>query len=403
MSDADEAPKSTQDLLELDLSPEETALAQVPNELTNLSSDATHPLTEAPSPAGALMESAPILEPMLTARPAPAADRLAQAPAFFLRLSLVDEPGRVRVKPEAPRAFSLTAGDNWPVFLLRSSWLGPPPAEDLKALAAAARKLGGDRVCLGPHNELDVFFNDRKSLEQAAKLAPAPAPDPGDWPFRLMACPGLFFCKEATKDTLSTAEALAALAKARPWPPLGDRAPLVISIAGCQAGQGQDCGLYEYADLTFQGRRRVYPVIDQELAALSPKVARLVANCPNGAISRSSKPETALELNQKLCGRCGWCAHEDPAFGWPSPQGGHFRLVLSGRRLGHVPVYLAPKVAWDPVPEDLALAGEKIFALIDLWLDEARVLEPFLEFLERRGLLGNFDQPPKPLKSPATG
>jgi hypothetical protein len=151
MSDLSEGSDSPKDLLELDLSPEETALAQLPNDLTNLSSDSTHPLTEAPTPAGAILESAPLLEPILAARPTDSDDQESQVliPAFMRRLSLAKDPTQVKVKRESPNSFSLAAGDNWPVFLLRAQWLGPLPSRSLKALATAARKLGGDRVYLG--------------------------------------------------------------------------------------------------------------------------------------------------------------------------------------------------------------------------------------------------------------
>jgi dissimilatory sulfite reductase (desulfoviridin) alpha/beta subunit len=167
---------------------------------------------------------------------------------------------------------------------------------------------------------------------------------------------------------------------------------LIASVAGCPAGQGQDCGVFEHADLTFQGRRRVYPEIDQELAALSPKLARLVANCPGKALSRPAKPNLALEINESDCRRCGWCVSEDLALSWPQPQGGYFRLILSGRKSGPVRTYLPPKVVWDPLPGDLAIAFEAIFALVDLWLLEARTKEAFLEFLERTEKIEEFSR-----------
>ncbi|MDR2142702.1 MAG: hypothetical protein LBR11_13150 [Deltaproteobacteria bacterium] len=381
------------DLLELDLNPTETARAEIPNDLGNLSSDSTHPLTEAPTPVGAMVESFPLLEPILTARSLvdkDSAEHKAQAPAFFQRLSLVEDPSQIKSQKILDRGYSLAAGDNWPVFLLRSQWLGPIPTEELKALAAAARKLGGDRVCLGPYNELDIFFNDRKSLEQAAELAPAPGPR--ELPFQIMACPGLFFCPQAAKDTLTIAKELLNQGQARSWPPSGPRPKVIISVAGCPAGQGT-CGLYEHSDLTFQGRRHGLPLIDQQLAALSPKLTRLVANCPSQALSRSPKPEITLIIDHERCQRCGWCVNEDPCLSWPQPQGGYFRLLVSGRRPGPHVTYLSPKIIWDPVPTDLNLVGKRVFDALGLWLAESQPQETLRDFLERTGRRDDLAQP----------
>jgi dissimilatory sulfite reductase (desulfoviridin) alpha/beta subunit len=208
-----------------------------------------------------------------------------------------------------------------------------------------------------------------------------------------MACPGLFSCPHATRDTLKTAETLKTASLAFAFRPLGDREPLIVSVAGCQAGQGPDCGLYEHADLTFQGQRRGYPVIDQELAALSPKIAKLVANCPGGALSRSPKPKIVIELQPPRCLGCGFCVSEDPAFAWSQPVGGYFRLLASGRRLKPTLTYLPPQTVWEPVPTDLTAVSQRLFAIVDLWLLEAQPNEPLLDFLNRTERLDEFSKP----------
>jgi dissimilatory sulfite reductase (desulfoviridin) alpha/beta subunit len=377
--------------LELDLNPEETARAQKPNDFNNLDSDATHPLTEAPTPAGAIMESEPLLEPLLFTEPVTegVGQTKAQPPVFFQRLSLAVSPAQIQIHQELDHGYSLRAGDNWPVFVLRKSWLGPIPAQEVKNLAAVARKLGGDLACFGPYNELDIFFNDRKSLERAARelnLNPEPRPTP----FRLMACPGLLFCPHAAKDTLSAANVLFALGQAKSWPTIGERAPVIISVAGCPAGQGQDCGLYDYADLTLQGQRRAIPTIDQKVASLSPKRAHLVANCPGQALYRPADPNQVLAIDQNRCRRCGWCVHEDPSLAWPIPQGGYFRLLLSGRRPGPSLKYAPSQTIWEPTPEDLTQVGHKIFELLERWTRDAQPLEPLFEFMERAELMDYF-------------
>ncbi|MDR1607809.1 MAG: hypothetical protein LBT38_05295 [Deltaproteobacteria bacterium] len=376
--------------LELALSPEEALRAQKPQDLTNLDSDSTHPLTEAPTAPGAVMESEPVLEPMLVARPIEEDTAPIQAPAFFQRLGLAGHPSRVKIQKE-PLGYSLTADDNWPVFLLRKSYLGPIEAQELKKIAALAKKQGHDRVCLGPYNELDIFFNDRKSLERAAQeLQIEPDPEPG--PFRLLACPGLLFCPQAAKDTISAAQTLFRLGQTYAWPTWAAKEPLIISVAGCSAGQGQDCGLYEYSDLTIQGKRRAYPSIDQTIASFSPKLAKLVANCPGQALFRPSGEDLFLDIDQSRCRRCGWCVQEDPALAWPKGQGSYFRVTLSGRRLGSLPTYLPPKAIWEPAPDDFALVSQKIFQLVELWLKESRPQEILYDFLERTRSLNFFDR-----------
>ncbi|MDR1395312.1 MAG: hypothetical protein LBK52_03955 [Deltaproteobacteria bacterium] len=395
------------ELLELDLSPDEAAQAQIPNQWTNLSSDATHPLTEAPAPGGVQLGSrpaeAPILTPILS-REATDTSRPPQAPAFFQRLSLASSPAQIKIKRQSPQTYSLTAAGNWPVFLRRIPAGGPLPAKMLQSLASAAR-LGGSRLCLSPCNDLDIFFNDRRSLEQAAReLADLPETKP--LPVRFMACPGLYSCPLAAKDTLSAAGALRDLAVRRTWPKASGREPLIISLAGCPAGQGRQCGIYEYADLTLLGCRTQKPLLDQNLLAISPQISSLVSNCPAGALSRSLRLNVVLNLNPDKCRSCGACVRADPSFSWPRPLGSYFQLRTAGRRLGGpLPVYLAPRTVWDPLPADLVQAGELIFELIDLWILEAQAQEPLADFLERTGRLNYLAEkwtPPAEAAAPET-
>jgi dissimilatory sulfite reductase (desulfoviridin) alpha/beta subunit len=312
-----------------------------------------------------------------------------QPPTFFMRLGLEAEAqGHSKVAKVAPLAWSLSSGQNWPVFVKRLRFPQPAPTSTLKNIALAARRFADNRLCLGPTGDLDVFFNDRGSLEgfnrQIAQSDPLASPAP----VRIMACRGLLNCPLAAVDSITTAERLGETFSAHQWATIGAkrRLPLTLSVAGCQAGCGLDCGLYEYTDLRFVGKRRFIPLIDQHLASLSSKISLLVTQCPGQAINRSHLPGLTIEIQPNRCRRCGWCLSQDPSFAWPEPQGGYISLELSGRRLSPPYDFAAPRTVWPTLPEDWVEVSLKLIEFIELWRSEARQGEILADFALRRGL-----------------
>jgi dissimilatory sulfite reductase (desulfoviridin) alpha/beta subunit len=413
--------------LELDFDEAELAKAQVPIlPDAELNPESTHQLTEAPWPAGAVLNSSPVLEPVLS--PADDDETVSEAeahlgpPTFFTRLGLGAETGGLaKVEKLADGTWSLTVGGLWPVFVRRFHPAKETDPAFLKRLALAARRFADNRLCLGPGGELDVFFNDRGSMEKFNKeiawftengvnqppkiRLPGPvAGRPGGAnPVRLTTCRGLFDCPHATVDTLSAAQKLTEIFTGHVWNRLSGRRrpPLMVSVAGCLAGCREGCGIYEYADLRLTGRRETYPEIDQELAALSSKISLLVSGCPGRALKRSHQPMVFLEIEREACRRCGWCASVDPAFGWPEPQGGYFSLELSGRRMSPPYEFIPPRTFWPKLPGDWVEVGHKLIELIEIWRGEAGEGETISDFARRRGLCGpgankgtHFSDPP---------
>jgi dissimilatory sulfite reductase (desulfoviridin) alpha/beta subunit len=389
--------------LELDFSDAELKKAQLPIlPDADRGPEETHPLTEAPWPSGASLDSGAGLEPLLALaddEPAEEADEAGEAarggqPSFFPRLALgAGSQGLAKVELVSELAWSLSGGVGWPVFVQRLHPPASPSAAWLKRVALAARRHGENRLCLGPHGELDVFFNDRGSMERfqrelRADLGEAAFGRSGG-PVRILACRGLFSCPWAAVDSLSAAGQLSEILSGHRWSEAGlrKRPPLTLSVRGCQAGPGLGCGVPEYADILLTGRRRAYPAIDQEIASLSPRLSRLIIGCPGRALRRSHLPKAFIELDRGACLRCGWCVSQDPAFAWPDPQGGYLSLELSGRRQAPPWEHVAPRTLRPEAGADFLEIGAGLLELIELWRREAADFEILADFAERSGLI----------------
>jgi dissimilatory sulfite reductase (desulfoviridin) alpha/beta subunit len=164
-----------------------------------------------------------------------------------------------------------------------------------------------------------------------------------------------------------------------------------VSLHGCPAGCGFDCGVWEYTDLRLIGRRSGTPVIDQWLLALSPEPGALARLCPAGALRLSDAPDRILDLDGTLCLRCGACLAADPSFSWPSPQGSYLALELSGRKAAAPRGYLAPRLLVRR-EDDAERLFRKIASLAAIFLERARGGEILGDFMAREGLMGFFGE-----------
>jgi dissimilatory sulfite reductase (desulfoviridin) alpha/beta subunit len=387
--------------LELDFNDIELKKARSPiPPPSTLGPESTHPLTEAPAPAGANLNPRADLEPILVIEEIEAdknvetENQKVYPPPFFLRLGLESREGApLKVEKTGERSWSLANGQAWPVFVkkIKPHKLCSPAA--LKKLALAARRFGDNRLCLGATGDLEVFFNDRGSLERFEQelfgfpdlFAPA---SPG--PVRLSTCRGLFSCPLSAIDALSATEKLEDILNRHLWlaSPIKRKA-LTITVAGCGAGQGIGCGIYQYSDLRLIGKRIYSPVIDQETLALSPVLNELIIGCPGRAIKRSHKPKEILEIVVLRCRRCGWCVYFDPSFSFPAPQGGYFSLELSGRKSVSPYEYITPIEIWSKLPEDWVEIGLKLIELIENWRGHGERLESLAEFAVRKKLFAH--------------
>jgi dissimilatory sulfite reductase (desulfoviridin) alpha/beta subunit len=380
--------------LELDFNEIEVKKAQVPilPDADN-SPESTHPLTEAPFPSGASLSSNTILDPVLSkVNDVPVDEELVRflPPPFFLRLNL--DPtleGRSKVEKIADQTWSITNGQLWPVFIKRFHLTKPIKASTLKRLAIAAKRYADNRLCLGPNGYFDVFFNDRKSLEQFTQDIEGELPSShAQAHVKISYCSGLFCCPMAAKDTLSAARKLSETLNSHIWAKTSKRrSPLTLTIAGCQVGQGLGCGLREYSDLALIGRRDSLPEIDQKIASLSPKISFLITGCPGQAINRSHIPGSIIDINQGRCNRCGWCVNEDPAFSWPSPQKGYFSLEISGRRTFSPYEFVPSSMLWEKIPEDYIDFSIILLKLIECWRSIAYDGEILADFTTRKGII----------------
>jgi dissimilatory sulfite reductase (desulfoviridin) alpha/beta subunit len=187
-------------------------------------------------------------------------------------------------------------------------------------------------------------------------------------------------------DTLGAADLLLSILR-EDCP--GAKAPLSVSIHGCQAGGGHECGVYEYTDLRIIGRRSRAPVPDQELLALSPRLPRLAGDCPSGALRLSGAPGRVMDLDEAACVKCGACLAADPSFRWPSPQGSYLSLELSGRRLTPPRAFLAPRVLVGR-SDDAEGLFRKISGLVAIFQKDGGKNEILSDFMDRAGLGGYF-------------
>ncbi|MDR2349617.1 MAG: hypothetical protein LBF41_03175 [Deltaproteobacteria bacterium] len=415
--------------------------------------DAARTLSSAPLPPGASMNSAPATNETSETSGTPETDRtraaegppgpedgeteaenlpdpvIAQTPPlsgpgdrilppdFMFRLGS-GTPGDKgpEVKKEGRLAWSVAAKDVWPVFLKRETLGRPADARKLAEIARVAATRGRNRLCLTPAGDLDIFFDDAGSLEDASAalktaetgeterndrrgpgtvlfVASAPSvhspPSPAP-PSFVAACRGLLFCPLAAVNTLAIKKALdAAMAKR-------DRkaknTPATISARGCSAGGGFDCGVSEYADIVLTGGRDNPPDADRELLSLSPDIDDLVSFCPGKSLSKSGVPGKILDLDEKTCLRCGRCVSANPAFRWSGPQGSHFSVAVSGRRLAGDGEYLLPKVLLPKVAKgDEERVFDGVARLLKLFREERLKDEIFRDFLERNNLTDFLD------------
>jgi dissimilatory sulfite reductase (desulfoviridin) alpha/beta subunit len=389
------------DSFTLDLSPRESELASLDIPGSRKTKDATQTLTEAPLPAGAVLNSIPggakiLLDPVLAELKEPSGKKTnepALPPSFLTRLSLGPEKGakkNFQLKKEGTLSWSLTLNDAWPVFVLRKTLRRPTKAEDLFEISRAAKRCGANRLCLSPRGDLDIFFNDRKSLEEATfALKGLRKDDFRDIPARFLACRGLLFCPYAAVDTLGLKNELALSLRENKIP--RKKPDVDIAIHGCPAGGGFDCGVCEYADLRIIGKREKPPITDPELLASSPNLKKLMETCPGKSLSYSTEAGKIVEIDKNACLRCGMCLSIEPAFKWQRPQGSYFSLEISGRRTGEKGDYIPPKVLVDKVREKRAGVFGKIAELLGIFNAERQKDEILYDFMERRGLMGIFD------------
>jgi dissimilatory sulfite reductase (desulfoviridin) alpha/beta subunit len=369
----------------------------------DVSQDSTQTLTEAPCPAGAIINSNTItaLEPKLTdLTESPSNTSKILPPAFFNRLTgyqlLVREDNEtplepIQVRKEGPLIWSLTRGDAWPVFVKRHVLSRPTPSKELKTLSRVSRRHGANRVCLSPQGDLDIFFNDRKSLEEAAQELEEVESDLKKIPASVSACRGLLFCPYACMDCFTARENLISAIKEKNFS--SSRKLVHISIHGCQAGGGLDCGIPGFTDLRIVGHRQYPPRINQELAAQSPHLKDLISSCPGKALTLSEDSPKILELNPNLCLRCGFCVYYEPSFSFPEPQGGYFSLEVAGRRKTDDMSFVSPWVLLARVtPKATPRVFQEISDLIGLWLHSALPDEILADFMDRTHLHDFFSE-----------
>ncbi|MDR2612471.1 MAG: hypothetical protein LBG06_06470 [Deltaproteobacteria bacterium] len=222
----------------------------------------------------------------------------------------------------------------------------------------------------------------RRIREDAGSARPARKGGPS----LMSRCRGLLFCPNAAVDTLGAADLLLSILR-EDSPP--SKTPLSVSIHGCPAGSGFDCGVYEYTDLRIVGRRSRAPIPDQELLALSPRIRRLVEDCPSGALAPATDPGRILDLDEHACVKCGACLARDPSFHWPSPLGSYLTLELSGRRAAPPRAFLAPRVLVER-SEDQEGLFRRIAGLVALFRREGLKNEILSDFMDRTGLRDYF-------------
>jgi dissimilatory sulfite reductase (desulfoviridin) alpha/beta subunit len=379
--------------LEIAFSEEELLKAQepiIPGE-DDGNPESTHALTEAPLPSGAGLGQRPVLEPVLSDLDDDHFEEekppRVQPPNFILRLGLESgTEGKSAKEIIDENTWRLSSGQMWPVFIKRFYFSNPVLTSVLKCLAQAARRYSENRLCLGPTGYLDVFFNDRTSLEQfTQELEGKIPPHSISCPIRIEACCGLMTCPMAAVDTLIAVERLHEIFTGHQWTGKGKERPeITLTIAGCEAGQCLACGLCEYSDIILTGRRNAFPLINQTLAAISTNLSVLISGCPGKALRRSHQPGVSLELSRQKCLRCGWCVYEDHAFSWPTPQEGHLSMKLTGRHDDFPFKYVEPFTIWPELPIDLVDIGLKIIEFVEFWRGERLELESIADFAFRK-------------------
>lgn len=381
-------PAGGDDDLELDLPPGEEARASVPLN-PGRRRDSTMTMEETPLPPGASISSDGALEPLLAGfeEPWEGPPGKALPPPFFARLAQ-GEGQAISVTKEAPLTWSLRAGDAWPVFVRRHVLKSPMDALKLKEIALAAGRYGGNRLSLSPQGALDLFFNDRASLDKADSALGDLGRELKGVPASINSCRGLFLCPYAAVDTLALESGLVAALRSRGFRPGGSLAS--ISIHGCPSGGGARCGVGAFADFRLIGARDGAPLIDQGILGLSPFLERLVSECPGKALSVPASGPNALDLDESSCTRCGLCLATDPSFHWPEPQGGYLRLELSGRRKAlSAGAFIRPRELVARVDGNRAKVFDRMARLIAMWRKGRKPSEIIADYVDRLGL-GDF-------------
>jgi dissimilatory sulfite reductase (desulfoviridin) alpha/beta subunit len=387
---------SSEDTLTLDLSPRELEKASLDILPSNKKAkDATQTLTEAPLPIGANINSdrnthnllEPVLAQTMENNSNPLTDRILP-PNFLSRLGAPNNPKKeitLKIKKEGTLSWSLTQNDAWPVFAKREVLNKPTTTQKLKEIARVSKRFGANRLCLSPQGDLDIFFNDRKSLEDASTVLNTVLDGQNVSSSLISTCRGLMFCPYAALDTMEIKDALSKTLDKKTTKKL--RSLVQISVHGCTAGKGFSCGLIEYTDLRIVGKRDRPPLINQELLSTSPHIDKLIKNCRGQALTKSDTLGKLLDLNKKTCLRCGYCLSVDPSFQWSWPQGSYFSLELSGRRLNTERDFIPPKVLYPEIRENRDHLFQRISELLKVFLENRQKDEILHDFMERTHLL----------------
>jgi dissimilatory sulfite reductase (desulfoviridin) alpha/beta subunit len=374
--------------LELDLPPAEEAIASRPI-TPQKSKDSTITLMDQNPPAGANLQSEVSLEPLLAglSEPQEESEPKALPPDFFGRLAIGKSPEgipKIMVKKEAPLTWSLTSRDLWPVYVRRHVLKFPCHANDLKMIALASKHFASNRVALSPLGDLDLFFNDKSSLIKASSELGDLGRELKGIPASISMCRGLLFCPLAAVDTFGVERDLIMALKGAKFQKGG--ALVSISIHGCPAKGGPNCGVLNFTDFRLIGTRLKPPLMDQELLKISPHLKKLIAECPGKALSQSQSKDSVMDLDPDSCLRCGLCLHLDPSFHFPGPQESRLTLECSGRhKILEKSAFREPRILLEGIGDNKSLVFQKLAALIKLWQNEKKQDELVYDYLERSG------------------
>jgi dissimilatory sulfite reductase (desulfoviridin) alpha/beta subunit len=386
--DPDKLPFNEEDefTLELDLPPGEEAMASRPL-IPQKTKDATLTLAVPGSPMGANIQADSGLEPLLAqADSLETMVEMAKAPPFYARLSQGLNPEgkpKIKVSKEGPLTWSLTTADLYPVYVRRNVLMSPQKAADLKVIALASKHYASNRVALSPYGDLDLFFNDRVSLEKAQEMLGELGRELKGVPAAITRCRGLLFCPYAALSTFEVERDLVRALRGKKFQP--GAALVKVSIHGCPSGGTLNCGVLNFTDFRLVAKRRAIPTIDYKILKLSPHLEKLIHECPGEALSHSSDPELLLNLDSTKCTSCGLCLSLDPSFHFKGPQEGYLTLECSGRRkLLKDNCFKEPRVLLDNISQNRAEIFAKLTKLIELWHKERRPDELVYEYLERK-------------------
>jgi dissimilatory sulfite reductase (desulfoviridin) alpha/beta subunit len=384
--------EAADETLELDLPPGELESASRPIN-PRPSRDSTLTMGDVPISPGAGINTAVTLEPLLAglAEPLEENEPRALPPPFFSRLGRgLSQEGSEKsaAKREGPLSWSVTAGGAWPVYVRRVGPGRPARAAGLIEAARAAGRWGSGRLCLSPEGGLDIFFNDRESLQKASEHLGGSDPAAQGGPVAVSLCRGLLLCPLAAIDTFAAEKELLSALKERRVRPA--RPPIRVSIFGCPSGGGPGCGAEPFPDFSLTGARDRPPLISHDILALSPRLGELAAKCLGGALRQTGSPSRPLALDRGKCLRCGLCVSLDPSFFWPEPQGAYMRLGLSGRRRRLAEgAFIKPRELAPRIRENARAVFLRLADFAALYQKERAPGEIPADFVERAGL-GDF-------------